>query len=593
MATFEQSLQRRLVEPAGVVNTQKLHLHYQGTQDTAQRLVRRSMLPEQVKFRYGSGVLQPTAIMSRLQRQRTESADGFDGEWRVAPESYSGAGTTTRVSEKRVGGINKQTRGRGDAGTRRIEIPTKISFTPTTQTFVQAKPQVLPNSRRNTGESSAPIPSPVKVMAKPLLKGTQQNQPQESVLQTKNQPQANSANYLVKATQNTENKETGKVGKQQLKINRKATFTEVNALSSNAPHSLYRQGESQSISDSTVNPTPQPNSSFSSTPAPGTSGKLRISRKAIDTGDTSSQYTSDLPLTNTNNPPASSRVISRTEDDSDEVIQGKILPKSNPVISQNTIINKTAAAENTVQSKSTSDLPLTNTNNPPASSRVISRTEDDSDEVIQGKILPKSNPVISQKTSINKTAAAENTVQSKSTSNLPLAPGNTISNSVPNLSQAQTNNRPIVKGIIQNKGANQPGQAKGRIKSVAPVAISGQKQQLNLPLPLAQKVSTTNNTNLLSTNLTQSASSSQSQQKLPLPLAINPVNHQGAIARQTNALENSTVQAKLGHTTMPTPPPQAAPTPSIDLTQVAEQVSRILTRQLTVERERRGISRWH
>ncbi|NES24257.1 MAG: hypothetical protein F6K41_36430 [Symploca sp. SIO3E6] len=36
------------------------------------------------------------------------------------------------MSEKRVGGtVNKQTRGRGDAETRRREIPTKISFTRT------------------------------------------------------------------------------------------------------------------------------------------------------------------------------------------------------------------------------------------------------------------------------------------------------------------------------------------------------------------------------------------------------------------------------------------------------------------------------
>ncbi|NES22070.1 MAG: hypothetical protein F6K41_24890 [Symploca sp. SIO3E6] len=48
------------------------------------------------------------------------------------------------MSEKRVGGtINKQTRGRGDAETRRIEIPTKISFTPT-------KTQSSPRERRES-----------------------------------------------------------------------------------------------------------------------------------------------------------------------------------------------------------------------------------------------------------------------------------------------------------------------------------------------------------------------------------------------------------------------------------------------------------
>jgi hypothetical protein len=34
-------------------------------------------------------------------------------------------------------------------------------------------------------------------------------------------------------------------------------------------------------------------------------------------------------------------------------------------------------------------------------------------------------------------------------------------------------------------------------------------------------------------------------------------------------------------------------TPVVNVADIAEQVSRLLFRQLTVERERRGISQWH
>ncbi|NEQ10327.1 MAG: hypothetical protein F6K37_31645, partial [Moorea sp. SIO4E2] len=142
-STLGQRLQRRLVKPAGVINTQQLHSHYQATQGTAARLVQKSVLPEQVKFRYGSGVLQPTAIMSRLQRQRTESADGFDGQWRVNPDSYSGTGNTA-------------------------------------QTFVQTQPRPFQNSRDNSreivGKSPTAISQKVTVMTKPLVKETNHNQ---------------------------------------------------------------------------------------------------------------------------------------------------------------------------------------------------------------------------------------------------------------------------------------------------------------------------------------------------------------------------------------------------------------------------------
>ncbi len=58
-------------------------------------------------------------------------------------------------------------------------------------------------------------------------------------------------------------------------------------------------------------------------------------------------------------------------------------------------------------------------------------------------------------------------------------------------------------------------------------------------------------------------------------------------------MENSTVQAKSGNPTTPMSTPETASASGIDLIKVAEQVSRILARKLMVERERRGIGKWH
>ncbi len=96
-----------------------------------------------------------------------------------------------------------------------------------------------------------------------------------------------------------------------------------------------------------------------------------------------------------------------------------------------------------------------------------------------------------------------------------------------------------------------------------------------------------------------------SSQKMPLPLAKIPINTnraiakrppEGQIARQTKAVDNSTVQLAMeGNfpTPMSVPETESESASLIDVTKVAEQVSRILARQLVVERERRGIGRWH
>jgi hypothetical protein len=82
-----------------------------------------------------------------------------------------------------------------------------------------------------------------------------------------------------------------------------------------------------------------------------------------------------------------------------------------------------------------------------------------------------------------------------------------------------------------------------------------------------------------------------------LPLAIAPVHHNGQAngrsPRYANALQTSPAPMSktmpMSNPTMSMPRQAAMPIPEINVAEIAEQVSRILCRQLTVERERRGM----
>ena len=489
-STLGQRLQRRLVKPAGVINTQQLHSHYQATQGTAGRLVQKSMLPEQVKFRYGSGVLQPTAIMSRLQRQRTESADGFDGQWRVNPDGYSGTGKTA-------------------------------------QTFVQTQPRAFHNSRDNSrkivGKSPTAISQKVTVMTKPLVKETNHNQSKSPVSLTpvslvEKKPKSASSSTLGNTIKETGEKGSRQGTQPQLKINRKATLAEVNTLSRHESHTVQAQRDTKSITKSstksstnpTVTQTKPETSSSSSPPYPEKSGTLRISRKATMTAANASHVARvqsksipDLPLAQTNSPSSSSTVsrkedneetviqtkisplqpksgqitspgdsfqnsaqdlplaktasasspttVSRKEDNDETVIQAKLSPNSGKLISQSPTISKASHSPTISHSNSSPDLPLAKTASASSSSQV-SRKEDNEDTVIQAKLSPTSGKLISQSPTITQASHSPTISHSNSSPDLPLAK-TTSASSPTTVSRKEDNEDTVIQAkIIPNSG---------------------------------------------------------------------------------------------------------------------------------------------
>lgn len=131
--------------------------------------------------------------------------------------------------------------------------------------------------------------------------------------------------------------------------------------------------------------------------------------------------------------------------------------------------------------------------------------------------------------------------------------------------------------------------------SPPPLRVSPQSSERSSTLPLPS-------TTVIIQPLTQSASESGVNSVLrrhPAPELIArsplPLHTQvpaGTISRQT---EPTVVAEAVPTPATPSPPPpaeKAAPEPGPDVKQMAEQVSRILMRQLVVERERRGMQRW-
>ena len=74
-----------------------------------------------------------------------------------------------------------------------------------------------------------------------------------------------------------------------------------------------------------------------------------------------------------------------------------------------------------------------------------------------------------------------------------------------------------------------------------------------------------------------------------LPLAITPLTHNGQIITRQTSPVNMSKTVPMSSTTMSMSRPASMPIPESNVAEIAEQVSRLLCHQLTVERERRGM----
>ncbi|NEO57751.1 MAG: hypothetical protein F6K54_34630 [Okeania sp. SIO3B5] len=483
--TLGQRLQRRVVEPAGVINTQQLHCHYQATQGMAGRLVQRLALPEQVKFRYGSGVLQPTAITQRLQRQRTESAEVLNEQFPTTPYADSAMGEMVQRS------IPPQSRQFQNSREIQGRSPNKLG-------------------RTNTNPLQPSITQKATVMTKPVEK----------------KPQSDTS--VVKTSRGETNR--------PFRISRKATVSEVNASNLGA----RVEAEPNSKQDRDL-PLPKATNQLSAS---------TVQRKADTSVNPNSLVTATQPKTN---PPLVKGIIQTKTNEGLSTGNFRISRKA--TVSEVNARNLRARVEAEPNSKQDRDLPL-----PKATNQLSAST-------VQRKADTSVNP-----------------------------------NSLVTATQPKTN-LPLVKGIIQTKAEDFNVTSivpKTDLSQSRPLSLQGQKS--NLPVQLSPEASIASNPSselnmvwLKSTDGLQANEGSSTKnpysEKIALPLAITPINTHGVLTRQTtNTVDNSTVQLAMeGNSTTPMPAPETASGASVDIAKVAEQVSRILARQLAVEKERRGV----
>ncbi|MGK7896332.1 MAG: hypothetical protein AB4372_22635 [Xenococcus sp. (in: cyanobacteria)] len=567
---LEQRIQQRLIEPAGVINTQQLHCHYQATQGMAGRLIQRMALPEQVKFRYGSGVLQPRAMLHNLQRQRRESANDFAGQdgdytWSIY----------------------------------HIASSPQLPASPVSGASVQRSMQNQSRQFNNSGESEK-------------SHNIQQSIIQKATGVTKPLGEPKPKSKIALRSLGQTNRDIGEPASsgephQKLRINRQAAISEVNALSSNKFHSEPGQVDIHVNSHPPVIQTQLETSGAFPASSPESPQLLRISRQArIATvhdqhpltrreGESTSPKSQDLPLTKATNQLSASTAQTKA-DASDAVIPAKIQANKSPlemIESQKAVnLNQSGNSQIGVPAKSSQqphqDLPLAQA-----------------------------------------TSQLSATVQRKADTSLN---SNSLGTEVGSTNQPKTKT-PVIKGTIQNKAAEAKYQTTFSTRSIDAVIPHDQSlslvlpgQQANLPVQLSPETAIT--VNPIGGDPKPSKSSNSSElpqvwlksinelptseelstttiysQKMPLPLAKVPISMnkaianrapEGQIARQTNVVSNSTVQlAMQGNYTTPMSFTETASASPIDINKIAEQVSRILARQLAVEQERRGIEKWH
>ncbi|AOW99502.1 hypothetical protein BJP34_08595 [Moorena producens PAL-8-15-08-1] len=569
-STLGQRLQRRLVKPAGVINTQQLHSHYQATQGTAGRLVQKSMLPEQVKFRYGSGVLQPTAIMSRLQRQRTESADGFDGQWRVNPDGYSGTGKTaqtfvqtqpiafhnSRDNSREIVGKSPTAIGVADSGYDSAPLAPQRAIPRWGEQNSESPPKLgdlggLTKTRRSPIHTSIQqrpaISQKVTVMTKPLVKETNHNQTTTPVSLVEKKPKSASSSPLGNTIKDTGEKGSRQGTQPQLKINRKATLAEVNTLSRHESHAVQAQRDTKSITksstNSTVTQTKPETSSSSSPPYPEKSGTLRISRKATMTAANARAYFQSFPQDlDPPQPP---------------LIRGEPYSKSpffKGDLGGSPSLKTRPSNVARVQSKSIPDLPLAQTNSP-SSPTTVSRKDDNEDTVIQAKLSPTSGKLISQGTTISKASHSQTISHSNSSPDLPLAK-TTSASSPTTVSRKEDNEDTVIQAKLSPNSGKLISQTPTISKASHSQTISHSNSSPDLPL-----AKTTSASSPTTVSRKEDSSDTVIQAKLS-PTSGKLISESPTISKashsQTRSHSNSSPDLPLAKTTSASSPSQVS-----------------------------------
>ncbi|NEN97315.1 MAG: hypothetical protein F6K50_17835 [Moorea sp. SIO3I7] len=557
-------LQRRQEKSGGVINTRQLHRHYQSTQATTARLTQRLTLPEQINSRYGASGLQPKLNLERFSRPRVESADvsnTYLEPTNVAPSNVALSGRGEGVQRSMATRTNSRQfpdhlghQGRSQPPSRSVP-----STSPKVPIISQIKSSTVSRSRAcfQSFPQDLDPPQPPLIRGEPYSKS-----PERGIARSgdnggspslKTRPSAQPPTSLPR----------------QVKINRQATLSALHHQFT-PPESIQSQVVPPKTEGDFHSPSPV-------NPASVIQTKLVVAKptQPLATGKTSS--TPDLVWR------------SQEEEESDSSLVQTKLSDSNPNqrISENFFDTEFCPPSPPILGGTRIQLAG---KSPPKLGDLggLDVANETSQTTSQDISLVQTKPVVVKPSQPLPTT----TITPTKTTNL--TKDKAINNSADNLVLRSHEEEESDSSLVQTKLSDyNPNHDISLVQTKSVVVKPSQ------PLPTTT-TSPNRNINLYTETGKTSSTPDLVWRKTDNDSVAKVSKRQqlsnGVIARQPNLTGANSIPmtAPVTSTTatsnLPTTPADGV---DIDIEAIAEHVSRILTRQLTMEQERRGIEKWH
>ncbi|NEQ86032.1 MAG: hypothetical protein F6K26_39895, partial [Moorea sp. SIO2I5] len=616
-------LQRRQEKSGGVINTRQLHRHYQSTQATTARLTQRLTLPEQINSRYGASGLQPKLNMERFSRPRVESADvsnTYLEPTNLAPSNVALSGRGEGVQRSMATRTNSPQFPSNLGHQGRSQPPSRSvpSTSPKVPIISQIKSSTVP---RSSAQPPISLPRQVKINRQATLSAlhhqfTPPESVQSQVVPPKTEGDSHSPSPVTPAS----------VVQTKLVV-AKANQSLATGKTSSTPDLVWRSQEEEESDSSLVqtklsNSNPNQDISLVQTK----SVVVKPSQPLPTTTITPTKTTNLTKDTAINNSADNLVWRSQEEEESDSSLGQTKLSDSNPNQDISLLQTKPVVVKPSQPLPTTTITPNPNINLTTEKGKTSSKPdlvwrsqeEEESDSSLVQTKLSDSNhnqdiSLVQTKSVVVKPSQPSPTTTTTPTKTTNLTKDTAINNSATDFIWRSQEEEESDSSLVQTKlSYSNPNHDISLVqtKSVvikpsqpSPTTTTTPNRNINLDTETGKTSSTpdlvwrkTDNESVAKVSKLQQLSASQHNQSTVLPLATQPVRSDGVIARQPNLTGANSIPmtAPVTSTTaasnLPTTP---APGVNIDIEAIAEHVSRILTRQLTMEQERRGIEKWH
>jgi hypothetical protein len=619
-----QRLSQRLSTPPGVINTRQLHINYTHPLTTADRILQRLALPEQVQSRYGSGTLQPFATQERFNRRRVESSGFTDVKLRQTPAPYS---ATEAIAQRSV--LPKSVWRGDDRSNQEFVQDTQVAIAKQEQRSITATPSTTQVARvpekplATPTDSASSLPSGLfRISRRATLSAG--NTPVSSSSPTEFNPATPAADSPANPGNLADNSqlEASPSTHQDLPLVKAGMPPQPSENTIQAKiQAVVESSPATPAANSPVSPSnPAGNSQLEAPPSDGTSFSLR--------------YHPELPLVKAvvSNQPPESTIQSKSQGQAEF---NPAVPATNPPASPGNVADN--SQPEAPQSDGTSfplgyhqDLPLVKAVMPPQPSGSAIQAKTDIADAPTGLMQPASVAVpiqrrYRQRDLLLRQVSPDNSdglLEKSSVATVIPEAVSQVANTTSSTSAESSVSTPMpqvsavaltlvqpkpLPSTLQRQQAGETGQNFGAMElhsrfATPQASKSGHSYQNTVTTAFPGISAWTPPSMIWRKSLNEQATNGLHSTEIgnrisnPLPLVINPMNSNPMITRQVVTDTSATVAPELTgnvasttNTTMAANP--SAPASEVDVAQLAEQVSRIIFRKLAIERERRGMGR--